>query len=127
MPVDDGEIGSLDERTAQGVVELVVADLARAVAFYVALGFAEIRRTNGFAVLRFADAFLLIAEDVSAISMPRWVNLRIIVPCVEPLWAHANRLGLDVRHPLADRGYGLRDFTVRDPFGFEVRFAQVLS
>ena len=33
MPVDDGEIGSLDERTAQGVVELVVADLARANAF----------------------------------------------------------------------------------------------
>jgi hypothetical protein len=29
--------------------------------------------------------------------------------------------------PIGDRYYGLRDFTIRDPDGFGVRFASVLQ
>jgi hypothetical protein len=30
-------------------------------------------------------------------------------------------------HPIGDRFYGLRDFTLADPSGFEIRFAQALA
>jgi hypothetical protein len=33
------------------------------------------------------------------------------------------KLGWTIKHGLADRGYGLRDFVVDDPDGYEVRFA----
>ena len=124
--MDHREIGSLAERSAQGVVELVVPDLAAAVAFYTTLGFEAIRRTDGFAALAYADAYLLIAEDAGAACAPRWVNLRILVPDVDRLWALVKPLDLAVIHPIGDRAYGLRDFTLRDPFGFDVRFAQRL-
>jgi len=125
--VDRNEIGPVAERTAQGVVELVVPDLPVAVAFYVSLCVAERRRSEGFAVLHFADALLFLAEDAGAGRSARWVNLRIVVADVDRLYAHVQQLGVPLAHPLADRGYGLRDFTVRDPFGFDVRFAQVLD
>ena len=70
MPVDDGAIGSRDERIVQGAVELVAPDLARAVAFYARLGFAEVRRTEDFAALHFADVLLLTAEDAGATITP---------------------------------------------------------
>jgi catechol 2,3-dioxygenase-like lactoylglutathione lyase family enzyme len=126
MASSTSEIGSAAERRAQGVVELVVSDLASAVPFYVALGFTVQRRTAGFAVMTWDEVFVFLAEDPAAPTAPRWVNLRITVPNVDRIWAQVQRLRLPIVSPVGDRSYGLRDFTVRDPFGFEVRFAQPL-
>jgi catechol 2,3-dioxygenase-like lactoylglutathione lyase family enzyme len=108
-------------------VELVVPDLATAVRFYAALGFTERRSTDGFAVMSWDDAYLFIAEDCDATAAPRWVNLRICVPDVDRVWSHVQDARLPISNPIGDRSYGLRDFSVRDPFGFEVRFAAVLA
>jgi len=51
--------------------------------------------------------------------------VRGIVPDVDRLWEVARRVGVSVERALADRGYGLRDCTIVDPDGFDVRFAQV--
>jgi hypothetical protein len=72
--------------------------------------------------------------DCSSISGPICQrSLALAVPIsasssrdVDRLWTIAQSLGLAVEQPTADRSYGLRDFTVRDPDGFGLRFASWL-
>lgn len=49
-----------------------------------------------------------------------------MVPDVDDYYARAQAAGLEIMHSLADREYGLRDFIVRDPNGFRLRFASPL-
>jgi len=50
----------------------------------------------------------------------------VMVPDVDACWAKAQELGVEVVLPIADRYYGLRDFTIADPDGFGIRFASAL-
>ena len=50
-----------------------------------------------------------------------------MVPNVDDYWRLANDVGAQVIVPIADRSYGLRDFTIADPDGFGVRFASRLT
>lgn len=115
------------ESFAQGVVEIVGPDLERSLAFYTALGFDIERRTGPFAVLNGYGVRLFLAEDAAAPTGERWSNIRIIVADVDAIWQRIHDLGLTPRHAVADRAYGLRDFVIADPSGFELRFAQVIS
>ena len=114
------------ERYAQGIVEIVGPDLERALAFYLSLGFELLRRTGPFAVVHWQGQRLFLAEDAKATTGQRWTNLRIMVPDVDAIWARVNALGYQPGNAIGDREYGLRDFTVADPSGFEIRFAQAL-
>lgn len=120
--------GSPAELTEQLVVEVTVRDLERSLALYTALGFTLERRDGGFAALRWGDRRLFLDErpDLPPPSGPERANVRILVPDVDRLWALARSLGLRVERPIADRYYGLRDFTVLDPDGFGLRFASPL-
>jgi catechol 2,3-dioxygenase-like lactoylglutathione lyase family enzyme len=120
-------IGSPEELRAQGVVEIVVPDLSAALSFYRRLGFTVARETPTFITLRWDGAFLFIAQNPDATSAPRWASLRIVVADVNAVWARVMQLQLPIGTPIADRAYGLRDFTVKDPAGFEIRFAQVVE
>ncbi len=120
-------IGSLDELKAQGVLEVVVPDLTVALAFYRRLGFTTERETPTFVTLRWDTTLLFVAQNSDATTAPRWVSLRIIVPDVDAIWSHVLQQQLPIGVPIGDRPYGLRDFTVKDPAGFEVRFAQILK
>src|SRR5262249_25931936 len=51
------------------------------------------------------------------------INLRVMVPDVDQIWQRATELGTRIIVPIGDRRYGLRDFTIADPDGFELRFA----
>ena len=121
-------VGSESELAEQLVVELMVRDLDRSVALYTALGFALERRDGAFAALRWGDRRLFLDErpDLPPPAGPARANVRILVPDVDRLWALAQDLGLAVERPIADRYYGLRDFTVLDPDGFGLRFASRL-
>jgi uncharacterized glyoxalase superfamily protein PhnB len=46
-----------------------------------------------------------------------------MVPDVGAWWRRATGRGARVLAPIADRDYGLRDFTIADPDGFGLRFA----
>lgn len=119
--------GSPEELSAQGVIEVVVPDLKVALPFYRHLGFTVERETPTFVTLRWESTFLFIAENTDATIAPRWASLRIVVADVNAVWARVMQLQLPIGTPVADRAYGLRDFTVKDPAGFEIRFAQVIE
>ena len=121
--VSNAPIGSTDELSAQLVTELPVRSLAESLSFYRAAGFKLARATATFGVLCWGDRYLFLVEHAAVDPGPAPANIRVIVADVDALFARAGELGWRVRHPLADRGYGLRDFTVLDPDGYELRFA----
>ena len=123
QPAATGRIGSIAERSAQLAIELRVADLAASIAFYAAAGFVLERRAAGFATLQIDGRYLLLSENPTAVAGPNPPNLRIFVEDVDAAFARAQALGWPVKYDLADHGYGLRDFTVSDPDGYEVRLA----
>jgi catechol 2,3-dioxygenase-like lactoylglutathione lyase family enzyme len=122
-------IGSTSELGEQLVVEIMVQDLDRSLALYTALGFKLERRDGGFAALRWEDRRLFLDQrsDLPSLSGPARGNVRILTGDVDAVWAVAQALGLPVERSIADRSYGLRDFTVFDPDGFGLRFASPLS
>ncbi len=113
------------DSTEQLVVELLVRDLRRSVAFYRALGF-ELREDRGtFATLTWEDhrLFLDQRDGLPAPPASPVMNVRVMAPDVDRVWQRVAELGLRVVVPVADRPYLLRDFTVADPDVFGVRFA----
>jgi catechol 2,3-dioxygenase-like lactoylglutathione lyase family enzyme len=127
--VKENSIGSTPELAEQLVVEIIVRDLDRSLAFYTALGFKLQRRDGGFAALQWGARWLFLdqREELPTQVGPSRANVRILTDDVDQIWATALRLGIQVERPIADRYYGLRDFTVRDPDGFGLRFATPLA
>jgi catechol 2,3-dioxygenase-like lactoylglutathione lyase family enzyme len=127
--VEESLIGSNVELAEQLVVEIMVRDLDRSLAFYTALGFTLERRDGGFAALRWGARWLFLDQrvDLPAHRGPARANVRMLTADVDQVWATVQTLGLPVERPIADRNYGLRDFTVRDPDGFGLRFATPLA
>lgn len=123
MDVSASRIGAPAELAAQLAIELPVARLAAAIAFYQQAGFQLERRTETFAALQIDGRYLLLTHSPAAQASVTPPNLRIMVADVERAFAHAQAQGWPIRQDLQDRGYGLRDFTVTDPDGHEVRFA----
>jgi catechol 2,3-dioxygenase-like lactoylglutathione lyase family enzyme len=109
----------------QLVVEVMVRDLDRSLAFYTALGFKLERRDGDFAALRWEgrEFFLDQRPDLPSWSGPSRANVRILTSDVDAVWVAVQKLDAPVERTIADRYYGLRDFTVLDPDGFGIRFA----
>jgi catechol 2,3-dioxygenase-like lactoylglutathione lyase family enzyme len=122
--------------TEQLVTEIVVRDIRRSVDFYGRLGFTLLRYGGDFVELTWEDHRLFLAEisafrDVQGVALaapPQFplANVRVMVPNVDEQWRAANEIGARIVIPIADRYYGLRDFTIADPDGFGVRFASLL-
>jgi uncharacterized glyoxalase superfamily protein PhnB len=123
------------DSTEQLVTEIFVKDIRKAMSWYQSFGFELLRDGGDFVELTWEDHRLFLAE-VSAIhdmkmddhslhgsnSLPV-ANVRVMVADVDKYWKLANEIGAKVILPIADRYYGLRDFTIADPDGFGVRFA----
>lgn len=109
---------------SQLVAEIFVRDMARAKRFYEDLGFALVADRGTFVVLSWEGHFLYLDErpDLPPITDHPQANIRVMVPDVDRYWARAVSLGAPVLAPIADRDYGLRDFTIIDPDGFGIRF-----
>ena len=125
------------EPVEQLVTEIVVRDIRRSTAFYSGLGFSLLRDGGDFVELTWEDHRLFLAErsafhevgDVQWPASPQFprANVRVMVPDVDEHWRRARESGARIVTPIADRYYGLRDFTVADPDGFGVRFASLLQ
>jgi catechol 2,3-dioxygenase-like lactoylglutathione lyase family enzyme len=115
--------------TEQLVVELLVRDLRCSLEFYRALGFDVLRADAAFAVLAWEEHRLFLDQQPDLPEPPARpvMNVRVMVPDVDHFWRRAGELGLRVVAPIADRYYGLRDFTIADPDGFGVRFGTRLT
>ena len=114
--------------TSQLVVEIFVRDIARAREFYEALGFRLEDDRGTFVELSWEGHFLYLdaRPDLPPPAAHPQANIRVMVPDVDRYWERALALGAPVLAPLADRDYGLRDFTVIDPDGVGVRFGSRL-
>lgn len=123
--------------TEQLVTEILVSDIRRSTDFYRRLGFALLRDGGDFVELTWEDHRLFLAElsafhegaPVEPPAPPKFplANVRVMVSRVDDLWQLANAMGARIIIPIADRYYGLRDFTIADPDGFGVRFATILD
>ena len=113
------------DSTEQLVVELLVHDLQRSLAFYRGLRFHVLREEETFAVVAWESHRLFLDQkgDLPEAPATPAMNVRVMVPDVDRVWQRVNELGLRVVAPVGDRLYGLRDFTIADPDGFGVRFA----
>ena len=113
--------------TEQLVTEILVRDIRRSTEFYRRLGFELLRDGGHFVELTWEEHRLFLAErsafpDASRIATappPEFplANVRVMVADVDAHWTRANAVGARVVTPIADRYYGLRDFTVADPDG----------
>ena|SRR5215831_112997 len=122
--------------TEQLVTEIVVKDITKSVDFYRRLGFELLRDGGDFVELTWEDHRLFLAEvsafrDAHGAAQPATppfplANVRVMVANVDEYWKLVNEIGARIIIPLADRYYGLRDFTVADPDGFGVRFASLM-
>ena len=120
----------------QLVTEIVVRDIKRSIDFYRRLGFNLLRDGGDFVELTWEDHRLFLAElsafrdahDAALPPTPRFplANVRVMVRNVDEYWRLVNEIGAVIIIPIADRYYGLRDFTIADPDGFGVRFASLL-
>lgn len=123
--------------TEQLVTEIVVRDIKRSTEFYRLLGFELLRDGGDFVELAWEDHRLFLAQpsafhEVGPVELPAppqfpLANVRVMVPNASDPWRRANEIGARIIAPIADRYYGLRDFTIADPDGFGVRFASVLE
>ena len=123
--------------TEQLVTEILVRDIRRSRDFYTRLGFELLRDAGDFVELTWEDHRLFLAElsafhevhDADVVAPPKFplANVRVMVASVDDCWRLANEIGARIVVPIADRYYGLRDFTVADPDGFGIRFASTLD
>ena len=114
--------------TAQLVVEVYVRDLQRSKTFYLQLGFDLLNEKESFISLTWENHRLLLEErrDLPPPAGSPQANVRILVPDVDECWKRVSDMKARVIKPIADRMYGLRDFTIADPDGFGLRFGSRL-
>ena len=113
----------------QLVVEIFVRDAACSKAFYQQLGF-EMSEDRGTFIVLTWEGHELFLDERSDLATPPSVpqaNVRVMVADVDGYWARAQAMGAPVLVPIADRDYGLRDFTILDPDGFGLRFGSRLQ
>ena len=134
---------SIIEKLALVAPEFFVRDVDLSIEFYVdKLGFTLVRADpdgsgrHSFAVLALGDAeFLLCHESFlgaanrAALPYPRssGVDIRLMTDDVDGVYARVSGRGVRIVLPLRDEPYGLRDFTLEDPDGFRIRFAQRIA
>jgi uncharacterized glyoxalase superfamily protein PhnB len=123
--------------------ELFVPDVDASVGFYTqTLGFDLVRidppgddGRSAFAIVARSGAMIMLADERmlrgrgESVGAPRGrgIEVRIMADDVDALYAALQQAGADIAVPLRDRDYGLRDFVVRDPDGFGLRFARPIA
>lgn len=118
-PADASRVVPSEE---QLVVELFVRDLDVSRQFYAGLGFSVLYESPGFCAVAWEGHRLFLDARPLPPDEHTRMNVRIMVADVDRYWAMARERKLTVLAPIADRAYGLRDFTIADPDGFGLRF-----
>jgi len=121
-------------------VELFVPDVAEATRYYAdTLGF-TVMRTDPlgdepiFAIAHLGEAVVMFMHDrfyagtrADLDYRGAGIDVRLMVPDVDAVYNRVRKAGVELMNPIGDREYGLRDFIMRDPFGFRLRFASALT
>jgi catechol 2,3-dioxygenase-like lactoylglutathione lyase family enzyme len=121
----------MDAEPVEGLsaVTLLIADMARATAFYRALGFHLLDGGPDapFTTLRAGAAYLNLQLDANRSPYgPIWGRVIFWVDDVDAMHARAVGAGLEPAAAPADAPWGERYFHIRDPDGHEISFARPL-
>ncbi|NRA38322.1 MAG: VOC family protein [Planctomycetes bacterium] len=97
-----------------------VKTLNPAVAFYEILGFLTVHRNQDIhQVMSNGAATIHLSTVVSAPA-----HCQIVVDDVDAVHGHYVSLGIEISHKLQDQIWGCRDFSLCDPDGNQMTFAQ---
>jgi hypothetical protein len=94
------------------------SDLARTAVFYAPAGFGEVERHDGYLLLQNDGVELHFAHHDTVTPGTCFVH----VTDAMKLWKQLRHLGNEGVGQIADQDYGLREFTLTDPDGNQVRF-----
>jgi catechol 2,3-dioxygenase-like lactoylglutathione lyase family enzyme len=122
-------------------VELFVPDVKAAAQWYAdTLGFEIVRfdpeesasplfalTALGDAVVMFMNEGFYTGDREELASRGSGTDIRVMVPDVDAVYKRVRDAGGIIMHNIGDRDYGLRDFIMRDPDGFRLRFASRLG
>jgi catechol 2,3-dioxygenase-like lactoylglutathione lyase family enzyme len=110
-------------------VTLATHDMARAVRFYTALGFAVRYGGEGTAFTSFSvgSGYLNLTAQPAARRWSWWGRVIFHVSDVDGLYADAVAIGLRPDAPPRDAEWGERYFHITDPDGHELSFARPLG
>ena len=114
---------------ALSAVTLGTHDMARAVAFYDALGFEMIYggATADFTSYRAGSSYLNLIAMPADTEWTWWGRSIFYVSDVDAFYANALQHGLEPEAEPADAPWGERYFHITDPDGHELSFARPLS
>lgn len=115
----------MNTQLQKAIPVLPAPDLLAALAFYIdRLGFVEIIETDDYAGVE-RDGVEIHFWRCDDEELPKVSSCRLEVSAIEVLYAELKEAG--VVHPngaLAQKPWGFLEFTVRDPFGNAIVFAQ---
>lgn len=118
--------------------EFFVPDVDAAVAFYTdVLGYTLLRKEGSpatFAIGHINGATIMFMQErwhagprAELDSRGAGLDIRVMVSDVNAHYERVRAAGCEILHEIGDRDYGLRDFIMRDPHGFRLRFASPLT
>jgi predicted enzyme related to lactoylglutathione lyase len=132
----------MHEELAAVAPELFVPDVDAVIPFYVdVLGFTLVRTDppggdrHVFALLMRGPAVFMLAHESLAGERTRprdgerrgrAVHIRLMVADADAAYERVRAHGASIVMPIGDRDYGLRDFIIEDPNGFDIRIAAPL-
>ena len=116
--------------TLEGISAITLAthDIARAVAFYEALGFERTFGGSGasFTSLRAGRGYLNLTAVSAGVNWSWWGRVICQVSDVDAIYARATAAGLSPAFAPRDGSWGERYFHISDPDGHELSFARPL-
>ena len=109
-------------------VTFAVAQMARAVTFYEALGFEVFYGgpEGEFTTIRSEEAYVNLVLT-QGYEKKRWGRAIFRVDNVDQLYRQVTAKGLETEAPPQDANWGERYFHITDPDGHELSFAELLS
>jgi catechol 2,3-dioxygenase-like lactoylglutathione lyase family enzyme len=108
-------------------VTLATTDMARAVAFYRAIGFEIAHGNAGFTSFRIGDGYLNLARRDGYASGSRWGRVIFYVEDVDKVYETALQAGLEPDTQPRDAEWQERYFHILDPDGHELSFARPIA
>ncbi|MSQ32572.1 MAG: hypothetical protein EXR59_05015 [Dehalococcoidia bacterium] len=117
--------------TGMHSVFLFVSDLNRSVNFYRNILELEPSFQQGtMAGFKINQIQLMLHADGDIQRVPAGVDrgagtaFHFVVKDVDEHWEHLNKLNIPLHEKPADQPYGMREFAVKDPDGYEIEFVQ---
>jgi catechol 2,3-dioxygenase-like lactoylglutathione lyase family enzyme len=108
-------------------VTLATTDMAKAMAFYTALGFEIAHGNAGFTSFRIGDGYLNLALRDGYVAGPTWGRVIFYVADVDRVYETALEAGLEPDTQPRDAEWQERYFHILDPDGHELSFARPLA